>query len=151
MLILIILFTNTLFAIFYRIDINRLQAMAKMHSYLVMNARSELKFINDEITSEELDETLNQIVLAINNGIDLFDDNDDKPEIDLTFEDINEIEETVNLEGVNNQELEITNFIDLSTSLLNDDNNQEDEESIINHGDLNFDIDELVNSFESIN
>lgn len=154
MLILIILFTNTLFAIFYRIDINWLQAMAKMHSYLVMNARSELKFINDEITSEELDETLNQIVLAINNGIDLFDDNDDKPEIDLTFEDINEIEETVNLEGVNNQELEITNFIDLSTSLLNDDsnvNNQEDEKSIINHGDLNFDIDELVNSFESFN
>ena len=42
MLILIILFTNTLFAIFYRIDINQLQAMAKMHSYFVMNAKSEL-------------------------------------------------------------------------------------------------------------
>jgi len=41
----------------------------------------------------------------------------------------------------------------LSTSILNDHddfNDQEDEESVMNHGDLNFDVDELINSFESI-
>ncbi|RIA87601.1 hypothetical protein C1645_827538 [Glomus cerebriforme] len=78
--------------------------------------------------------------LAIKNGIDLFDD-------------INE-EEVANLEEVNNHELEITNFIDLSTSLLNDNDKfhyQEVEESIINHGNLNFDIDELVDRFDSLN
>jgi len=124
--------------------------MVQMHSYLIMNAKSELKFLDNKITSEELDETLNQITLAINDGIDLFDN--DKPEVDIVFDNINEIEEIRNLEGENNHELEVTNFIDLSTSILNDHddfNDQEDEESMMNHGDLNFDVDELINSFES--
>lgn len=125
--------------------------MAQMHSYLIMNAKSELKFLDDKITPEELDETLNQITLAINDGIDLFDN--DQPEVDIVFDNINEIEEIRNLKGENNHELEVTNFIDLSTSILNDHddfNDQEDEESVMNHGDLNFDVDELINSFESI-
>jgi hypothetical protein len=121
--------------------------MAQMHSYLIMNAKSELKFISDEITLEELDETLNQIALSINNGIDLFDDND----LGVDFEDINEIEETSDLVGINDHELEIKKFINLSTSLLdstNEDNEQEEEISIMNHGDLSFDVDELINAFD---
>ena len=109
--------------------------MAQMHSYLIMNAKSELKFLDVKITPEELDETLNQITLAINDGIDLFDN--DQPEVDIVFDNINEIEEIRNLEGENNHELEVTNFIDLSTSILNDHddfNDQEDEESVMNHG-----------------
>ncbi|GES81622.1 ribonuclease H-like domain-containing protein [Rhizophagus clarus] len=130
-----------------KINIKRLQAMAQMHSYLIMNAKSELKYINDEITLEELDQTLNQVALSINNGIDLFDDENDENLVN--FEDINEIEEAVDLEGVNNNELEITNFIDLSTSLLNNREDEKDEEvSIMNHGDLNFDVDELIDRFE---
>lgn len=130
--------------------------MAQVHSYLIMNAKSELKFLDDEITSEELDETLNQIVSSINNGVDLFDDSDNNNlEIDLVFEDINEIEETVNLEDVNNYELEVSNFINLSTSILDDKdddtgNNKGDEESIMHHGDLSFDVDELIDKFELI-
>src|SRR5581483_6361116 len=108
--------------------------MAQMHSYLIMNANTELNFLNNEMTPEELNELLDQIALSINNGVDLFDEND--LEADLIFEDINEIEETVNLEGIDNCELEITNFIDLSTSLLNRDNDKgsldsKNEESIM--------------------
>ncbi|RGB24731.1 hypothetical protein C1646_772679 [Rhizophagus diaphanus] len=94
--------------------------MAQVHSYILMNAKSELKFLDHEITSEELDETLNQVVLSINNGVDLFDNTDNDLKIDFAFEDINEIEETVNLEGINNYELEVSNFINLSTSILDD-------------------------------
>ena len=126
--------------------------MVQMHSYLTVNAKSELKFLNDELTTEALDETFNEIALAINNGDDLFDDN--KPDIDFTIED----HEIVNLEGVNDNNLEITNFIDLSSSLLNIDytnlnrNNQEDEENtFVNHGDLEFDVDELIDNFQSSN
>ena len=54
----------------------------------------------------------------------------------------------MNLEGINNDNFEISEFIDLSSSLfLNDnvnlDNQHLKEESMINHGDLNFDVDEL--------
>ena len=125
--------------------------MAQMHSYLIMNAKSELKYLSDDITSEELDETLNQIALSINNGIDLFDDNNLE-----AFEDISEIEETVNLKGINNNELKVASFINLSTSLLNNNDNykgdeQDEKISMINHGDLSFDVDELIDKFESIN
>ena len=125
--------------------------MAQMHSYLIMNAKSELKYLSDDITSEELDETLNQIALSINNGIDLFDDNNLE-----AFKDISEIEETVNLKGINNNELKVASFINLSTSLLNNNDNykgdeQDEKISMINHGDLSFDVDELIDRFESIN
>ncbi|EXX54023.1 hypothetical protein RirG_238460 [Rhizophagus irregularis DAOM 197198w] len=130
--------------------------MAQVHSYLLMNAKSELKFLDDEITSEKLDKTLNQIVSSINNGVDLFDDSDNNNlEIDLVFENINEIEETVNLEDVNNYKLEVSNFINLSTSILDDKdddtgNNKGNEESMMHHGDLSFDVDELIDKFELI-
>jgi hypothetical protein len=119
--------------------------MAQMHSYLIMNAKSELKFISNEITLEELDETLNQVALSINNGIDLFDDDD----IEVDFESINEIEETIELMGVNDNKLEVENIIDLSTSLLDDKHDRQDEVSIMDHGDLNFDVDDLISSFNN--
>src|SRR5438445_10365622 len=46
-------------------------------------------------------------------GIYLFDDNNLE-----AFEDISKIEETVNLKGINNNELGSYKFINLSTSLL---------------------------------
>ncbi|GBC00102.1 hypothetical protein RclHR1_03750001 [Rhizophagus clarus] len=75
-----------------KINIKQLQVMVQMHSYFIMNVKSELKFINDEMTLEELDETLNQVALSINNRIDLFDDDIN---IEVDFENINEIEEAI--------------------------------------------------------
>ena len=55
------------------------------------------------------------------------------------------------MEEINNNNLEIADFIDLSASLFNTDNNEfsqeEEEVSIIDHGDLDFDIEEMVNRF----
>jgi hypothetical protein len=119
--------------------------MAQMHSYLIMNAKSELKFISNETTLEKLDETLNQVALSINNGIDLFDEND----IEINFENINKIKETIELKGVDDSELEVKNIIDLSTSLLDNKYSSEQEKvSMMDHGDLNFDVDDLINSFD---
>ena len=128
--------------------------MAQMHSYLVMNARSELKFVDEKITSEELDETFNKIALSIENGVDLFD-NDDESEIDFTFENDESEDANINLENINNSNLEISNLIDLSASLLNSNTDssfsiQEEKEDVsIIHGDLDFDIDDMINKFSS--
>ena len=136
----------------YRISIECLQAMAQMHSYLVINAKSELKYLNEEITLDELDETFNQIALSMENGSDLFDD-DEVNEIDFIPDDDYEYDnEILDLEGVNNDNLEINDFIDLTASIIDPEAiniNEEDEVSII-HGDPDFDIDEMVNKF-SIN
>ncbi|GBB92545.1 hypothetical protein RclHR1_20200001 [Rhizophagus clarus] len=95
----------------------------------IINVKSELKYINDKITFEELDKTLNQVALSINNGIDLLDDENDENLVN--FEDINEIEEAVDLERVNNNKLRITNFIDLLISLLSNKKDEKDEEDKI--------------------
>ena len=91
--------------------------MAQIHSYLIMNAKSELKYLNEEITLEELDETFNQIASSIVNENDLFED-DNESEINFILED----HEIIDLEGINNNDLEITDFIDLSSSLLKTNN-----------------------------
>lgn len=122
--------------------------MAQVHSYLVTNAKLELKFLNEEITSEMLNDTFNQFALSMIDGSDLFEDNND-PEINFTFND--ESNEIVNLEEINNNTLEINDLIDLSASILNTDidlnEEEEEEEIVINHGDLDFDIDTMVNNF----
>ena len=98
--------------------------MVQMHSYLITNAKSELRFLDDKITSEDLDVTFNQMALAMNNGNDLFDDNDnEESNHDYNFEDymFNDINEITNLEGINSNDLNITEFIDLSSNLFTDD------------------------------
>ena len=90
--------------------------MAQIHSYLIMNAKTELKYLNEEITSEELEETFNQIAFSIINKDDIFEDND---EDEINF--ILEGHETIGLEEMDSNELEITNFIDLSSTILNTD------------------------------
>ena len=129
--------------------------MIQMHSYLITNAKSELRFLDDKITSEDLDITFNQMALAMNNGNDLFDDNDnEESNHDYNFEDymFNDINEITNLEGINSNNLNITEFIDLSSNLFTDDiiNQDYEEESVINHGDVKFDVDELISSFDLI-
>src|SRR6266542_3840561 len=120
--------------------------MAQIHSYLVMNAKSELKFLNEEITLQELDKTFNQSAFSIISENDLFENND-KLEINFNFKN----DEIIDLEEINNNDLEITDFIDLSASLFNTDNNEtsqeEEEVSIINHRNLDFDIEEMINRF----
>ena len=128
--------------------------MVQMHSYLVTNAKTELRFSSNGVSMEELDETFNQVAIAMNNNSNLFDNDEfdiDNLDIDSTLEN----HEIVDLEGINNNNLEISNFIDLSASLLeenNDFNNQDyEEESVIfDHGNPNFDIDELINRFENV-
>src|SRR6266540_6835123 len=120
--------------------------MAQIYSYLVINAKSELKFLNEEITLKELDETFNQIAFLIISENDLFENN---YELKINFNFKND--EIIDLEEINNNDLEITDFIDLSASLFNTDNNkpsqEEEEVSIIDHGDLDFDIEEMINRF----
>src|SRR2546430_8919924 len=58
--------------------------MVQMHSYLVTNAKTELRFLNDGITIEELDKTFNQVAIAMNSNGDLFNDDElDINELDI--------------------------------------------------------------------
>ncbi|CAJ0753936.1 22868_t:CDS:2 [Entrophospora sp. SA101] len=91
---------------------------------------------------EGLDETFNRIALSITNGNDLFGQDDNLE--DVSHLDDNCDEEVINLDGVNDSHLIITESIDLNSSLLSNNNilsNEIYEENDIDHGDTNFDID----------
>ncbi|CAJ0768379.1 1549_t:CDS:2, partial [Entrophospora sp. SA101] len=115
----------------------------QIHSYLVTNAKDELKYLNEEISVE----TFNRIALSITNGNDLFGQDDNLE--DVSHLDDNCDEEVINLDGVNDGHLIITESIDLNSSLLSNNNilsNEIYEENDIDHGDTNFDIDELLDN-----
>ncbi|CAJ0842179.1 15876_t:CDS:2 [Entrophospora sp. SA101] len=106
----------------------------------------------NEIYLDELDETFNQIALSITNGNDLFGQDDNLE--DVSHLDNNCDEEVINLDGVNDSHLIITESIDLNSSLLTNNNilsNEIYEENDIDHGDTNFDIDELLDNHNLIN
>lgn len=103
-----------------------------------------MKYLNEEISVEELDETFNQIALSITNGNDLFGQDDNLDDVSHLDDD-----EVINLDGVNDSHLIITESIDLNSSLLINNNilsNEIYEENDIDHGDTNFDIDELLDN-----
>ena len=71
-MILIKYLNNILLIIFYfRLNINRLQSMAQIHSFYITNAQSELKFFSNDLNENELEIALQEITLAIIDNNDL--------------------------------------------------------------------------------
>ncbi|CAG8771693.1 8858_t:CDS:1 [Acaulospora morrowiae] len=114
-----------------------------------MNAKTELKYVNEEITTEELDETFNQIISSMINDNDFFDQESRSEEIADINNDHN-FNEIVDLAEENNSQLDIAESIDLRSTILSDNIMSEcdDEDYGINHGDPNFDIDEMIENIE---
>ena len=60
-------------------NISHLESMAQIHSYLVANAQNELNYVNHEISQDEFTTTFNQIAIVMEEGIDLFKENNSFP------------------------------------------------------------------------
>lgn len=78
--------------------------MAQIHSFYITNAQSELKFSSNNLNDNELEIALQEITSAMINNDDLFDE-----EEDYVFSD----NDGINLDGVNTNDLIITELIDL--------------------------------------
>jgi len=72
---------------YYRLSIERLEAMVKLHTFYVTNAITEMSYVNANITEEEFHQLFNQSLIdedeidddeIINE--DLVEDNDEIPE-----------------------------------------------------------------------
>ncbi|GBC40686.2 ribonuclease H-like domain-containing protein [Rhizophagus irregularis DAOM 181602=DAOM 197198] len=124
-----------------RLDIDRLQSMAQMHSYYITNAKSELKFSSSDLSENELETALQEITTAMINNDDIFIDDDDivldDESIDLNDDDANTndliMENIMNLDSFNEQN------DDNSNSNISD---QQPDESI-NYEDSNIDFEAI--------
>jgi hypothetical protein len=130
-------------------NISHLESMAQIHSFLIANAPSELNFINNEISQDEFTAAFNQIAIAMEEGIDLFEENDSFPVFDeRIFDEFDDSEEDddLQLQNANGLNLEIGDLIQLDakqSGFINE-NEANINESRIEHGDKNFNIEDLL-------
>ena len=101
------------------------------------NAQSELNFISHEISQDEFTTAFNQIAIAMEEGINLFEENDAFP----VFEDDNDDLQLQNENGLN---LEIGGIINLAAEKLDSINKNNENESRIEYGNKDFNIEELL-------
>jgi hypothetical protein len=124
-------------------NISHLESMAQIHSYLTANAQSELNFVSNEISQDEFNDAFNQIAIAMKEGIDLFEESDSFPIFDE--DEFDNDDDDLQLQDENGLNLEIGNIIDLTAKRNSGSINIINEnESRIEHGDKEFDIDELL-------
>ncbi|CAG8809392.1 6779_t:CDS:2, partial [Gigaspora rosea] len=132
-----------------RISIDCLEIMAQMHSYLVENAKSELNFVEQNLRQEDLLSIFNKIASSIEDGSDLFSEEDsftfsEEHDEKSTEETDEEPEDLVN---ENSTYLEVGNFISLSSNLEPNESSNLVEEVI--HGNRDFDIDDLISDLDT--
>ena len=107
--------------------------MAQIHSYLIANAKVELNFINNSLSIQELTHIFHQISFAMENDDNIFDQ-----DMNFIFDNDNDL----NLEDQNSLTLDISELIDLTADL--DVNSEAQSVVIIDHGDRDFNIDDLI-------
>ena len=127
-MILIKYLKNILLIIFYfRLNINRLQSMAQIHSFYITNAQSELKFSSNNLNENELETALQDITSAMIDNSDLFGDEEEE---DNDFSD----NDSINLDEENTNDLIIAELMDLDIPEfgdVKDSRNSEDSGKIV--------------------
>lgn len=117
--------------------------MAQMHSFLVENAKSELNYVNQNLSQEDLLSIFNQIAMSMEDGTDLFSEEESfsflEEFMEENTEEVLEIEDLANENSVN---LEVRNFISLSSKLEPNESSSLSDDVI--HGDRDFDINDLI-------
>ena len=128
----------------FRLNIERLQSIAQIHSYYITNMKSELKFSSSNLSEDELETIIQEITMAINNNDDLFSEEDEEERI---FSD----DENIHLEEEDTNDLLITKVMNLDNFEEKNDEEEEENSSIeiqsqsTNHEDSNIDFEAILN------
>src|ERR1043166_294314 len=133
---------------YYRLSIEKMETMAKLHTYYVTNAKMEMNYVQSNISEEELHQMFNK---SLNYDDD--DDNEEEKEEEEEEEEVNndDFEEDEKEMLADYNEIIIENYFDL--------NNQEFQQALkmdvrviieevkdYDHGEKNFNIDLLLDS-----
>uniref|UniRef100_U9UUH0 HAT C-terminal dimerisation domain-containing protein n=1 Tax=Rhizophagus irregularis (strain DAOM 181602 / DAOM 197198 / MUCL 43194) TaxID=747089 RepID=U9UUH0_RHIID len=125
-----------------RLDIDRLQSMAQMHSYYITNAKSELKFSSSDLSENELETALQEITTAMINNDDIFIDDDDDDTV-LDDESINLNEDNTNSDLIMENTMKLDKFNELNGDNSNSDISDQQPDESINYEDSNIDFEAI--------
>src|SRR6185437_15588731 len=112
------------------------------------NAKSELNYVDQKLHQEDLLSIFDRIISSIEDGTDLFSEEESYSFLDeLAEENMEEDEkELEDLVNENSTSLEVRNLISLSSKLEFNESSSLNEEVI--HGNKDFDIDDLINNLD---
>jgi hypothetical protein len=135
----------------YRLSIEKMETMAKLHTYYITNAKTEMNYVQSNINEEELHQIFNK---SLNYDDDDNDDikGDNEVNENENEEDINEdFEEDKEEIPADYNEIIIENYFDLNNrefqqALQMDVRVVVEEIKDYDHGDKNFNIDSLLDA-----
>src|SRR2546423_6747820 len=125
----------------FRLNITRLQSMAQIHSYYIINVKSELKFSSSNLGEDELESIMKEITTAMINNDDLFEEGEEE-EIEI------EEEEEIFSNDNNSNDLLMADIMNLNKFEQNeeiDNSNTNDIQPLpVNHRNLNIDFETIL-------
>src|ERR1044071_252467 len=125
-------------------NISHLESMAQIHSYLVANVQNELNYVSHEISQDEFTITFNQIAIAMEKGIDLFEENNSFPVFEEDEDEVDDDDDDLQLQNENGLNLKIGELINLVVEKSNLINETNENELRIEYGKKDFNIEELL-------
>ena len=114
--------------------------MAKLHSYYVTNAQNELNYIGQDITDENFEQFMQEYAASIDSEEDMFDLDDE----------YDEDEDVVDLTNIDENVLEIDTVLNLGILMTDNSNSNVIESELEDHGNPDFDIDDILNASSSL-
>lgn len=128
----------------FRLNINRLQSMAQIHSYYITNAKSELKFSSINLSEDELEAALREITTNMINNDDIFIEDEDSVVLDdENNEDINLNENDTNNNLIIADIMKLDDFKEQDNNLDSSILTQESDETI-NYEDQDIDFEAIL-------
>ena len=114
--------------------------VAKLHSYYVTNAQNELNYIGQDITDENFEQFMQDYAASIDSEEDMFDLDDE----------YGEDEDVVDLTNIDENVLEIDTVLNLGILMTDNSNSNVIESELEDHGNPDFDIDDILNASSSL-
>ncbi|CAG8772188.1 3528_t:CDS:1 [Racocetra fulgida] len=126
-----------------RLNVTCLESMAKIYSWYVINSKSELKYLSDELTEEEIKYIVHNMNQSDKYDEFLLDENNEiLNEMNVLYSDI-----------LPEDQLDIDHIINLQYRLFN--SQLQSTDTVVNNihnneflGNKNFDVDEVMNEFD---
>lgn len=136
--------------------------MARLHSFYISNAQQELNYVGKDLPDDAFDQIMKEYVKSITLDSDMFEINEEEEDEDKDpfenlvpeNEDDKEEEEEEGAEGDSNVQSTGNNSSLLIGDLIKLNNSDEEETNIpeeIDHGDLNFNIDDIIANASNLN
>lgn len=121
--------------------------MARLHSFYISNAQQELNYAGKNLSEDAFNQIMQDYTKSLTLDSDMFEINDDNDDDD-PFENLIPEEEKENNDQLNEDD---SNLLVGNLIKLNNINREDIELEVVDHGDLEFSIDDILANVNRLN